>query len=272
MLLLVMRVGFLNPINLKSKLSVEYFLKVARTFQLGFKPYRHYLLRQIVIDKHTSAATDELKENTHPSSETHVDEALKVGQRKSQTAIDIEVIKLESKLLKEMLLTKDALIHSKDDLINSKNALIQSKDANLEREMVIRSYLESELLAVKHKLHCRGVIERFETLRTAAYIGQPKITRSASWQKILSTDLDLQKSLCELKGFPSSVSPSSTPMVIAKLVTEFYRRLSNDIHRDPSGQAMCVINKSFCSDWEMGFMVKICSSIPVRHKVENADL
>lgn len=232
-------------------------MKVVRTFQLEFKPYRHYILQQIVIDKHTSAAKDEFKESPHASSETNVDESLKAGQRKSQTAIDIEVIKLESKLLKEMLLTKDALI--------------QSKDANLEREMVIRSYLESELLAVKHKLHCRGVIERFETLRTAAYIGQPKITRSATWQKILSTDLNLQRSLCELKGFPSSVLQSSAAMVIAKLVTEFYRRLSNDIHRDPSGQTMCVINKSFCSDWEMGFMVTICSSIPVRHKVENAD-
>ncbi|XP_037032754.1 uncharacterized protein LOC119071794 [Bradysia coprophila] len=246
-------------------------IRVVRTFQQGFKPYRHYVLRQIVVHKHTSAATDEFKENKHLSSETSVDDSSKLGQRKSQTAIDIEIIKLESKLLKEMLSTKDALIHSKDALIDSKNALIQSKDVNLEKEMVIRGYLESELLAVKHKLHCRGVIERFETLRTSPYVGQPKMTRSATWQKILSTDLELQRCLSELKGFPSSVSPSSTPIVLAKLVTEFYRRLSNDIHRDPSGQTMCVINKSFCSDWEMGFMVKICSSIPVRHKVENAD-
>jgi len=246
-------------------------MQVARTTQLGFKSYRHCVLRQIVVDKHTSAATDEFKENQHASSEMNVDESLKVGQRKNQTAIDTEITKLKSKLLKEMLLTKDALIHSKDALIDSKNALIQSKDSNLEKEMVIRGYIETELLALKHKLHCRGVIERFEILRTSAYTGQPKMTRSAAWQKILSTDLDLQKCLSELKGFPSSISPSSTPIVIAKLITEFCRRLSNDIHRDPSGQTVCVINKSFCSDWELGFMVKICTSIPVRHKVENAD-
>lgn len=246
-------------------------MKVASSFQLGFKPYRHRVLRQIGVDKHTSAVTDECKENKHLHNETNLDESLKIVQLKNQSAPDIEIIKLESKLLKEMLLTKEALIHSKDALIHSKDALIHSKDVNLEKEMIIRSFLESELLAVKHKLHCRGVIERFEIIRSSAFIGQPKMTRSATWNKILNNDVNLQKSLSDLKGFPSSVSPSSVPVVIAKLITEFYRRLSNDIHRDPSGQTMCVINKSFCSDWEMGFMVEICNSIPVRHKVENAD-
>lgn len=239
------------------------------SFQLAYRPYRHQrILRQNVIEKHTSAATDEFNDNKRSTS---LDESLKIAQPKNQSAIDIEIIKLESKLLKEMLVTKDALICSKDALISSKDALIQSKNAILEKEMIIRSYLESELLAVKHKLHCRGVIERFEILKTSAFVGQPKMTRSATWQKLLNTDIDLQKSLSELKGFPSSVSPSSIPVVTAKLVTEFYRRLSNDIHRDPSGQTVCVINRNFCSDWEMGFMVKICSSIPVRHKVENSD-
>lgn len=248
-------------------------LKVVSTFQLGFKPYHHRILRQVGVNKHTSAVTDEFKENKHAKvhNESNLDESLKIAQLKHQSAPDIDVIKLESKLLKEMLLTKDALIHSKDALIDSKDALIHSKDINLEKEMIIRSFLESELLAVKHKLHCRGVIERFEILRSSAFIGQPKMTRSATWNKILSNDINLQTSLTELKGFPSSISPSSVPAVISKLITEFYRRLSNDIHKDPSGQTMCIINKSFCSDWEMGFMVQICKSIPVRHKVENAD-
>lgn len=241
-------------------------MKVVSSFQLGFKPYRHPILRQFGVDKHTSAVTDEFKENKHLRNETSIDEL------KNHPTADIEIIKLESKLLKEMLLTKDALIHSKDALIHSKDALIHSKDVNLEKEMVIRSFLESELLAVKHKLHCRGVIERFAALRSSAFIGQPKMTRSAVWNQILNNDIDLQMSLSMLKGFPTSVSPSSVNIVIAKLITEFYRRLSNDIHKDPSGQTMCIINRSFCSDWEMGFMVEICNSIPVRHKVENADL
>lgn len=246
-------------------------MKVVSSFQLGFKPYRHRVLRQIAVDKHTSAVTDEFKGNEHVQhNETSIGD-LKVSPVKNHPTTDIEIIKLESKLLREMLSTKDALIHSKDALIHSKDALIHSKDVNLEKEMVIRSFLESELLAVKHKLHCRGVIERFEALRSSAFIGQPKMTRSAVWNKILNNDIDLQISLSVLKGFPSSVSPSSVNVVIAKLITEFYRRLSNDIHKDPSGQTMCIINKSFCSDWEMGFMVEICNSIPVRHKVENAD-
>lgn len=244
-------------------------LKVTHSLQLGFKPYCHRVLRQIVADKHTSTATADQQFN--PTKCNEANEPLKIAQPKNQTAIDVEIIKLESKLLKEMLQTKDALISSKDALIHTKDALIQSKNTNLEKEMVIRSYLESELLAFKHKLHCRGVIERFENLRSSPFTGQPKMTRSATWQKILAHDNDLQKCLSELKGFPSSVSPASVPVVTAKLVTEFYRRLSNDIHRDASGQTMCVINKNFCSDWEMGFMVKICSAIPVRHKVENAE-
>lgn len=246
-------------------------MKVVRSFQLGFKPYRNRVLRQIVVDKHTSAVTDELNENKHVHSEASIDESLTVTRRQNHPPPDIEIIKLESKLLKEMIVTKDALIHSKDALIHSKDALLHSKDVNLEKEMVIRSFLESELLAVKHKLHCRGVIERFEILRSSAFVGQPKMTRSAVWNKILNDDINLQISLTALKGFPLSVSPSSINVVIAKLITEFYRRLSNDIHKDPSGQTMCVINKSFCSDWEMGFMVEICNAIPVRHKVENAD-
>lgn len=256
---------FINSTKIYSRNS----LKVVSSFQLGFKPYR--ILRQIGVGKHTSAVTDRVKDNNHVHNESSIDESSKMSQIKNQPASDVDIIKLESKLLKEMILTKDALINSKDALIHSKDALIHSKDANLEKEMIIRSFLESELLAVKHKLHCRGVIERFEVLRSSAYIGQPKVTRSALWNKILNSDLDLQKSLSELKGFPSSVSPSSVPVVIAKLITEFYRRLSNDIHKDPSGQTMCIINKEFCSDWEMGFMVEICKSIPVRHKVENAD-
>lgn len=246
-------------------------MKVVTSFQLGFKPYHHRVLRRVCVGKHTSAVTDESNDNQHARTENSLDESLKITNLKHQSIPDVEIIKLESKLLKEMLLTKDALIHSKDALINSKDALIQSKDTNLEKEMIIRSYLESELLAVKHKLHCRGVIERFEVLRSSAFIGQPKMTRSALWNKILNNDIDLQKSLSELNGFPSSVSPSTVPVVVAKLITEFYRRLSNDIHKDPSGQTMCIINKEFCSDWEMGFMIEICKAIPVRHKVENAD-
>lgn len=117
--------------------------------------------------KHTSA-TDDFKENKQqtPISQTSVDEPLKIGQPKNQMAIDIEIIKLESKLLKELLSTKDALI--------------KSKNANLETEMVIRSCLEAELLEMKQKLHCRGVIERFEMLKTSRFTGQPKMTRSAT--------------------------------------------------------------------------------------------
>lgn len=228
--------------------------------RLGFKNF----LRQIGVNKHTSAVNDEFKDKKQTHNKNINDESFNIAELKSQFAKDIEFIKLESQYLKEILQTKDAIIRSKD-------VIIHSKDVNLEKEMVIRSFLESELLAVKHKLHCRGVIERFEVYRTSAFVGQPKMTRSALWNKILDNDNDLQKTLSELQGFPPSVSSSSVNVVIAKLITEFYRRLSNDIHKDPSGQTMCIINKSFCSDWEIGFMVEICKSIPIRYKVENAD-
>lgn len=231
-------------------------MKAVRTFKLGLKSTR--ILHQVCVDKHTfSAVTEDFKENKHVHSETNIDGSLKIAQLKDQSATAMEIFKLESKLLKEMISVKDALIHSKDAL--------------LDKEMVIRSFLEAELLSIKHKLHCRGVIERFEHITSSAFVGQPKMTRSATWVKILKNDYDLQKSLSELKGFPLSVASSDVPVVIAKLVREFYQRLSNDIHKDPSGQTMCIINKNFCSDWEMGFMVEICKAIPVRHKVENAD-
>lgn len=231
-------------------------MKAVSTFKLGLRSTRIL----IGVDKHTfSAVNDEFKENKHVLSKPNIDDSLKMAQLKDQSdqsAKEIEIFKLESKLLREMISVKDALIHSKDAL--------------LDKEMVIRSFLEAELLSIKHKLHCRGVIERFEHITTSAFVG-PKLTRSATWVKILKNDYELQKSLSELKGFPSSVPPCDVPTVITKLVREFYQRLSNDIHKDPSGQTMCIINKNFCSDWEMRFMVEICNSIPVRHKVENAD-
>ncbi|KAJ6646605.1 hypothetical protein Bhyg_01818 [Pseudolycoriella hygida] len=246
-------------------------MRVVGSLSQGLNPYHRPIFCQLIIGKHTSSLSNEVDENKHQQKKDNTNESCKLATVSNQTLSEIEVIKLESKLLKEMLLTKEALIHSKDALIHSKDELIHSKEINLERELVIRSFLEAELLAVKHKLHCRGVIERFEILRSSAFINQPKMTRSATWNKILNNDMDLQNSLSELKGFPSPVSSSERNTVIAKLVTQFYRRLSDDIHRDPSGQIMCIINKNFCSDWEMGFMVEICKSIPVRYRVENAD-
>lgn len=81
--------------------------------------------------KHT-AATDEFK--AQPKDQT--------------TAIDMNLMKLESKLLKEIVLSKDALIKTQNVIID--------------KQEIIRSYMEAELLAIKHKLHYRGVIERLE--------------------------------------------------------------------------------------------------------------
>lgn len=77
---------------------------------------------------------------------------------------NIEILKLETKFLHEALDDKKTLVASKDSLLYVKDVIIKPKDVIIEKDIIIRSFLKSEILSVKHKLHCRGVIERFINL------------------------------------------------------------------------------------------------------------
>lgn len=164
-----------------------------------------------------------------------------------------EMLKLETKFLRAALKDKESMTADKVDIIN--------------RDLIIRGYLEADLLSAKHNLHCRGVIERFVNLKVPSSIGQHKFSSVNTWTMIFTGDQVLLSRLSGLKGFPDNTPEPAKALATAKMIAQFYKRLSNNMHNDPSGQRTCIIDKGFCSEWELNFMIEICNLIPIRHEV-----
>lgn len=54
------------------------------------------------------------------------------------------------------------LIKEKEKFVEVQEKLLQAKDKLIIANNKVMSFLEADLLAARHKLHCRGVLERFE--------------------------------------------------------------------------------------------------------------
>lgn len=165
---------------------------------------------------------------------------------------ELSAEKVECNLLERLIASSEKTIASTEKTL-----------ADMEKRV---AGLETEVLSLRHKLNCRGIIERFETFKISV-LYQVKLPRTAAWEKLLSEDKTLKRKLCDLEGFPPGIKPSLEATAVAKLIGALHKRLSNQRHMDESGEAFCIIKKDFCSEWEIKFLEFICQSIPIRYEI-----
>jgi len=141
-------------------------------------------------------------------------------------------------------------------------------------------FREAEILSLKHKLHCRGVIERFEYTHSTRLALNSNVSRTKTWTSLLD-DYNLEQELAVIFQISAELPVSdqtlqnkrgSTPIstvrsAIVNRITNLYARLSQDIHRDPSGQRQCLIDSTYLDKCEVEFIIYLCKKIPVAYEV-----
>lgn len=116
----------------------------------------------------------------------------------------------------------------------------------------------------------RRAIERLENLSFGN--SSKKLNRLSKWESILKENNVLWDKLANLNGFPRNVQDSQKIATIAAMIKEFYARLSDSKHNDPSGDSNCVIDGKVVDLTISNVIVKIISWYLVRSMTPSIEI